>query len=267
MEKLKMIPELKNRRASASSPKVGAIGQARALATLAAIIAVSLLALLGCPAKDAGETGSAAGASSGAAANKKTAAAVPTEIQASGREAVQILETAFAMLDEERWKDAQTELLKLKDMTEKFDSADKAKRDRMLKAAISADEAIRDTKRHEALKGANEALFAASEIAFIGDPSMPNDLFRLEFYARELKVWAAAKDQAKIKAAALNIKESWQQVKIELGKHGDEGRDLINKFEPLVMALDLADTPEKSGGIARPILDQTGAMKRLFGRA
>lgn len=266
-----MIPELKNRRASASSPKVGAIGRPRTLATLAAIIAVSLLALLGCPAKDAGETGSAAGASSGAAANKKTAAAgkkaAPTEIQASGREAVQILETAFALLDEERWKEAQTELLKLKDMTEKFDSADKAKRDRMLKAAISADEAIRDTKRHEALKGANEALFAASEIAFIGDPSMPNDLFRLEFYARELKVWAAAKDQAKIKAAALNIKESWQQVKIELGKHGDEGRDLINKFEPLVMALDLADTPEKSGGIARPILDQTGAMKRLFGRA
>lgn len=266
-----MIPELKNRRASSSSPRVGAFGRARALATLAAIIAVSLLALLGCPAKDAGETGSAAGASSGAAANKKTAAAgkkaAPTEIQASGREAVQILETAFALLDEERWKDAQTELMKLKDMTEKFDSADKAKRDRMLKAAISADEAIRDTKRHEALKGANEALFAASEIAFIGDPSMPNDLFRLEFYARELKVWAAAKDQAKIKAAALNIKESWQQVKIELGKHGDEGRDLINKFEPLVMALDLADTPEKSGGIARPILDQTGAMKRLFGRA
>ncbi len=237
----------------------------------AAAVAAFALTMVACPAKEGDGTQTSgsqpAGADKKPAMDKKTpdgTKAAPAGIQASGREAVALLEAAFWQLEQEQWKPAQAELLKLKELQEKFDGADKAKRDRMLKAAKETDEAIRETKKHESLKSVNEAIFAASEIAYIGDPKMPNELFRLRFYARELIVWAAAKDQAKQKAAVLNIKESWQPLKAELNALGEKGAEIVKRFEPLTMALDLADTPEKLGGIARPILGHTDEMQKIF---
>ena len=248
----------------------GAIARAIGFIPAAFIVVLLTLAMLaasGCKKVD-GEEGSAqtAKSSAPAAKTKPAAKASPSAIQASGREAVQILESAFSLADRSDFKAVQGELKKLKEIQPSFDSADKAKRDRMLKGAQSADEGARSGDRHATLKGVNDALFAASELAYVGDPEMPNDLFRLMFYSRELKVWGAAGDEAKIKAAALNIKESWQSVKTELTAKGDEGRDLARKFEPLTMALEMANTPVQAEGLAKPLLEQADAMRRLFKR-
>ncbi len=56
---------------------------------------------------------------------------------------------------------------------------------------------------------ANQLTLEAANLTAEYNPKVPVEVIKLDFYGRELEIWAAAKDEAKLRETAQMIRQNW----------------------------------------------------------
>ncbi len=122
--------------------------------------------------------------------------------------------------------------------------------------------AIAAHQREAALEGANHVTFIGAKLTEAYHPKMPADIVRLDYYGRELEIWAAQKNMAKLTATTADLKRTWDAVKSNEISHG--GTTPAAKMDQLVARLDAAKAVGDYAKLAIPILDLVDELEKPF---
>jgi hypothetical protein len=122
--------------------------------------------------------------------------------------------------------------------------------------------AIAAHQREAALEGANHVTFIGAKLTEAYHPKMPADIVRLDYYGRELEIWAAQKNVAKLSSTAADLQRTWDAVKANEISHG--GAAPAAKMESLVARLRAAKSAPEYAKLAKPILDLVDELEKPF---
>ncbi len=114
------------------------------------------------------------------------------------------------------------------------------------------------------MQEANQIMLIAANLTEPFHPKTPVDVTRLDFYGRELEIWSAAKDEAKLKTTADALQEIWKKVRPAVVGHN--GKAVAKTFDGLVDKLTRAKSPEDFKAIATPILDEVDNLEKVFAK-
>jgi len=87
----------------------------------------------------------------------------------------------------------------------------------------------------------------------------------LDYYGRELNLWAAEGNTARLNEARSKLRETWDAVRPEVAAKG--GATEAAQFDALVAKLARATLPKDFTAAAGPILDSVDALENVFTRA
>ncbi len=107
-------------------------------------------------------------------------------------------------------------------------------------------------QRLETMDGANAITRLAAELSAEHQPEIPYALVLLDYYGRELELGIAAGDQARLKRAAADLRQTWNEFERTILQRGavDEAR----RFTDFVVQLEGAKAPgdfADSSGVGR----------------
>ncbi|MEO6211657.1 MAG: hypothetical protein ABIQ10_16230 [Gemmatimonadaceae bacterium] len=122
--------------------------------------------------------------------------------------------------------------------------------------------AVAAHQREVALEGANYVTLIGAKLTEAYHPKMPADIVRLDYYGRELEIWAARKNMTKLTSTAADLKRTWDAVKSSEISHG--GTAPAAKMDQLVARLDAAKSVADYAQLAKPILDLVDALEKPF---
>ena len=84
---------------------------------------------------------------------------------------------------------------------------------------------------------------------------------KLDYYGRELEVWALANDVNKLQATAREMRQTWDALRPAVeAKSATEAK----KFDALVAQVETAKTPAAYIRVATPVLDEVDNLEKLF---
>ncbi|MDB4899584.1 MAG: hypothetical protein JWN53_1392 [Gemmatimonadetes bacterium] len=113
------------------------------------------------------------------------------------------------------------------------------------------------------------ALVAANRVTLIGaaltepySPRVPADVVRLDYYGRELEIWAARNDMAKLTATSAGLRRTWDAVKPTVVSHG--GAVAAARTDSLVARLAVAKRASDYAKLATPFLDVVDQLEKPF---
>jgi len=118
--------------------------------------------------------------------------------------------------------------------------------------------------QHKTMEQANQVTLIAANLTDPFDPKVPTDVTRLDFYGRELEVWSAVKDEAKLKVAADALQKTWKKVRPAVVEHGGKAEAI--KFDGLVAMLRRAKSTVEFKDVATPILDEVDNLEKVFAK-
>lgn len=110
---------------------------------------------------------------------------------------------------------------------------------------------------------ANQITLEVANLTAKYNPAVPVEVVKLDFYGRELEIWAAEKNEAKLQETAKQIRQNWDAVKAKIEAKG--GNKEAAAFENLVVKTDAAKTPADYAKLATPILDEVDNLEKVFG--
>jgi hypothetical protein len=90
---------------------------------------------------------------------------------------------------------------------------------------------------------------------------VPVEVTKLDYYGRELEVWAQAKDANKLQATALGIRGTWDGLRPSIETHSATE---AKKFDALVAQVESAKTPANYAQVATPVLNEVDNLEKLF---
>ena len=70
------------------------------------------------------------------------------------------------------------------------------------------------------MQEANQITLIAANLTEPFHPQVPVDIMRLDYDGRELELWSAVKNEAKLKEAADALKKTWDKARPSEKKHG-----------------------------------------------
>jgi multidrug efflux pump subunit AcrA (membrane-fusion protein) len=94
------------------------------------------------------------------------------------------------------------------------------------------------------------------------NPKMPADVVRLDYYGRELEIWAARNDLGRITTTRDALRRTWHAVKPNVISHG--GAAAAARTDSLVARLDSAKTAKDYAQVATPFLDVVDELEKPF---
>ncbi len=159
------------------------------------------------------------------------------------------------------WKTANAKLNELKmaakTMTdEKIGSAD-------FDATLGKlEKTVAGKEKTASLIEANQITLEVANLTAKYNPAVPVEVVKLDFYGRELEIWAAEKNDAKLQETAKLIRQNWDAVKAKIEAKGGKKEALA--FENLVVKTDAAKTPADYAKLATPILDEVDNLEKVF---
>ncbi|MEP7383461.1 MAG: hypothetical protein ABI910_17380, partial [Gemmatimonadota bacterium] len=116
--------------------------------------------------------------------------------------------------------------------------------------------------RQGAIDAANQVAFIAANLTEAYHPKMPADIVRLDYYGRELEIWAARKDMIRLSSTAADLRRTWERVRPSVLAHG--GRAAAAKTDALVAQLAAAKTPADYARVSPPFLDVVDELEQPF---
>jgi hypothetical protein len=196
----------------------------------------------------------------GRAAEAVTPQAVIAEVGELG-------ENIYDFAKDQEWDKAAAKLTALKNesasLNAQLKQAVEAKSE--LAKRIAALEKFLPVKDRQAtMQEANQVTLIAADLTEPFHPQTPVDVTRLDFYGRELEIWTAAKDDARLNASADALQKTWKRVRPAVVAHG--GKSEAKKFDGLVGKLKGAKSPEDFKNIATPILDEVDNLEKVFAK-
>jgi hypothetical protein len=122
--------------------------------------------------------------------------------------------------------------------------------------------AISGHKRDAALEGSNRVTFVAAALSEPYHPKTPADVVRLDYYGRELEIWAAQKNAKKLAETSADLRRTWEAVKPTVVSAG--GAKAAATTDALVIRLAAAKSPADYGKLATPFLDVVEELEKPF---
>lgn len=159
------------------------------------------------------------------------------------------------------WKAANAKLASLKTNAEKI-AALKIGSAEFVATLMKLESAMTAKDITASLLNANLITFEVANLTAKYIPPVPVEVTRLDYYGRELEIWAQAKDEAKLKETAEMIRQNWDAVKGKIIAKG--GQKVAATFEALVVKSDAAKTPADFAALAKPILDEVDNLEKVF---
>jgi hypothetical protein len=236
---------------------------------LVAMIAFLVILLNACSSgpQTAANSNNAAGTTSNTAATPATASPtattkeiVPTSLSNAGEYAENIYDYAKA----NDWKNANVKLASLTDAVKKVRAEVKnqsAAVDRLDADVAALEHAVAAKDRQATMRQANQVTLEAANMTTAYKLSVPVEVTRLDYYGRELEVWAQANDANKLQATAREMRREWDTLRPSIEAHSaTEAR----KFDALVAQVESAKTPAEYGRVATSVLNEVDNLEKLF---
>jgi hypothetical protein len=126
----------------------------------------------------------------------------------------------------------------------------------------------KDVQAHGArslMHAANDMTRAAAEINRPFHSKVPVEVTLLDYYGRELELWAEEGNTAKLNETRSKLGETWDKVRPAVVAAG--GNTEAAQFGALVAQLAKATTSKDFTAVATPILDSVDALENVFNRA
>jgi hypothetical protein len=114
------------------------------------------------------------------------------------------------------------------------------------------------------MHAANDMTRAAADISRQFDPKVPVEVTLLDYYGRELELWAEEGNAANLNDTRSKLRETWDKVRPAVV--AKSGNTEAAQFDALVAQLAIAATPKDFTAVATPILDSVDALENVFNR-
>jgi hypothetical protein len=162
------------------------------------------------------------------------------------------------------WKNANIKLVALRDAVRNVrnDVKNKSAAVDDLDANVAAlDRAVTAKDRQAAMREANQVTFNVADLTAAYKLSVPVEVTKLDYYGRELEVWAQANDTNKLQETAREMRQTWDSLRSSIEAHSaTEAR----KFDALVARVESASTPAEYARVATPVLNEVDNLEKLF---
>ncbi|MDX6576419.1 MAG: hypothetical protein QOE96_2372 [Blastocatellia bacterium] len=194
-----------------------------------------------------------------AAANSKTEKA-PAVLMDAGEYGENIYDFAKA----NDWKKADAKLAALKEATKKVraEVKNQSKNIDGLDADVAAlDRAVTAKDRPATMTAANQITRDVAGMTAAYKVSVPVEVVLLDYYGRELEIWAEAKDAGKLQATAREMRKTWNAVRPSIEAKNPA---VAKKFEGLVAQVEAAKAPADYAKVAKPVLDEVDNLEKVF---
>ena len=180
------------------------------------------------------------------AVDSAQAVGVPTAVAAIGTHG----EDLYDQVKAANWSAATVILDSLDSSANALKPAEKAQLADLLVALHSA---VAARQQRLAIVAANRVTFVGAGLTEAYHPVMPAEIVRLDYYGRELEIWAARNDLPRLRTTATALGKSWDAIRASEISHG--GAAAAARTDSLVAQLHSATTATGYARLATPILD------------
>ena len=233
----------------------------------AATVAFLMVGSSGCSSKssnnvrNAAPTSNASAAPPGLTSTSKTAGeSVPASLANAGEYGENIYDYAKA----NDWKNAGVKLAALKDAVKSVRTEAKSQTaavDRLDANVATLDRAVAAKDRPATMREANQVTLAVADMSTSYKLGVPVEVTKLDYYGRELEIWAEAQDANKLQATAREMRQTWDRLRPSIETHSEPE---TKKFDALVAQVESAKTPADYARVATPVLDEVDNLEKLF---
>ncbi|MEA2166596.1 MAG: hypothetical protein QOK37_4723 [Thermoanaerobaculia bacterium] len=126
------------------------------------------------------------------------------------------------------------------------------------------DKAVQAHDARALMHAANDLTRAAAEISRQFHPKVPVEVTLLDYYGRELELWAEEGNAARLNETRTKLRETWDAVRPSVVAKG--GSTEAAQFDALIAQLTKATTPKDFAASATPILDSVDVLENVFTR-
>lgn len=163
------------------------------------------------------------------------------------------------------WQKAATEFTALLQSDQQLRNKMKDKSadlERLNQALTAAGRAVETKDRFTTMREANLITLIGADLAAAFHPPVPVEVTRLDYYGRELEVWSAGKNEARLRETAEGLRRTWMTLRPLVESRGSAAE--AKKFGELVSQVEAAKTPTDFGKLATPILDEVDNLEKVF---
>ena len=162
------------------------------------------------------------------------------------------------------WKNADVKVAALRGVIKKVRTNVKnqsAAVDRLDTNVAALERAVTAKDRQAAMQTANQVTLDVANMTTAYKLSVPVEVTKLDYYGRELEVWAQAKDANKLQTTTREMRQTWDSLRPTIAaKSAAEAK----KFDALVAQVELAKTSADYQRVAKPVLDEVDNLEKLF---
>ena len=184
----------------------------------------------------------------------------PTSLSSAGEFGENVYDYAKA----NDWKNADVKLLALHDAAKNVRTEVKnqsAAVDRLDANVTVLDRAVKARDRQATMREANQVTLNVADMTTAYKLSVPVEVTRLDYFGRELEVWAQAQDANKLQATAREMRRTWDGLRPSIETHSAAE---AKKFDALVARVESAKTPADYARVATPVLNEVDNLEKLF---
>ena len=122
-------------------------------------------------------------------------------------------ENIYDLAKDKDWGKAGEKLTSLKKEAESLKSQAKEAKEPLSKSIAALERAVGAKDQQVTMQEANQITLIAANLTEPFHPQVPVDIARLDYYGRELELWSAVKNEAKLKEAADALMKTWDTVR------------------------------------------------------
>lgn len=129
------------------------------------------------------------------------------------------------------------------------------------------DQAVTSRDANGAMRAANLLTELGARLAAPYGPRTPAGVTLLDFYGRELELWAATPGRAaedRLRETAEAVRRTWEEIRPQVLAKG--GVSEAARFDSLVAQVSGANARAEYARLATPVLDQVDFLERVFVR-
>jgi hypothetical protein len=197
-------------------------------------------------------------------ASGSAAVAAKESVPASLSNAGEYGENVYDFAKSNDWKNVDVKLAALRDAVKnvRTDIKNESKAADGLDANVAAlDRAVIAKDRQATMREANQVTLNVAGMSTAYKLSVPVEVTKLDYYGRELDVWAQAQDANKLQATAREMRRTWDSLRPAIETHNAAE---AKKFEALVAQVESAKRPAAYAQVATAVLNEVDNLEKLF---
>jgi hypothetical protein len=225
-----------------------------------AVIAFLMIWLNACSSSSQNKTSNTAATTAAASSVNTTGASVPASLANAGEYGENVYDYAKA----NDWKNAEVKLAALKDAVKNVSTDVKGQSAavNLLDTNVTTlSRAVTAKDRQATMRDANQVTLDVANTSTAYKLSVPVEVTKLDYYGRELEVWAQAKDANKLRETARDLRQTWDSLRPLIETHSTTE---AKKFDALVAQVESAKTPAASAHVATLVLNEVDNLEKLF---